>query len=155
MEQLIRFGEVKRGRLGISMQDVAGGEGAQVADVQSNSPAAQAGLKIGDVVIALNGRPVRGAAELRARLSVVPVGESVDLRVQRGKEARTLPARIGELEKGQVAGGLAIGELPARCSPRPSAKGCRGAMARCSSPLSRRARPRSCTACAPAISSSA
>jgi serine protease Do/serine protease DegQ len=112
MEQLIRFGEVKRGRLGISMQDVAGGEGAQVADVQGNSPAAQAGLKTGDVVIALNGRPVRGAAELRARLSVVPVGESVDLRVQRGSEAQVLRARIGELEKGQLAGGQTLRELP-------------------------------------------
>jgi Do/DeqQ family serine protease len=112
MDQLIRFGEVKRGRLGISMQDVAGGEGAQVADVQAKSPAAQAGLKVGDVVTALNGRPVRGAAELRARLSVVPVGESVDLRVQRGKEAQTLKARIGELEKGQVSGGQALPELP-------------------------------------------
>ena len=111
MDQLIRFGEVKRGRLGISMQDVAGGEGAQVADVQSNSPAAQAGLKVGDVVVALNGRPVRGPSELRARLSVVPVGESVDLKVQRGKETALLKARIGELEKGQVAGGQAIGEL--------------------------------------------
>jgi len=116
MDQLIRFGEVKRGRLGISMQDVAGGEGAQVADVQGNSPAAQAGLKAGDVVIALNGRPVRGAAELRARLSVVPVGESVDLRVQRGPEAQAPPlvlrARIGELDKGQLAGGQMIAELP-------------------------------------------
>src|ERR1700682_1356739 len=64
MDQLIRFSEVKRGRLGISMQDVAGGEGAQVADVQGNSPAAQAGLKTGDVVMALNGRSVRGAGAL-------------------------------------------------------------------------------------------
>jgi len=108
MDQLIRFGEVKRGRLGISMKDVEGGEGAQVADVQAQSPAAQAGLKTGDVVTALNGRPVRGPAELRARLSVVPVGETVELRVQRGKEAQTLKARIGELEKGQVTGGQAI-----------------------------------------------
>src|SRR5205814_8155984 len=34
IEQLARFGEVKRGRLGVSMQDVAGGEGAQIAQVQ-------------------------------------------------------------------------------------------------------------------------
>lgn len=126
MDQLIRFGEVKRGRLGISMQDLAGSEGAQVADVQSNSPAAQAGLKIGDVVIALNGRPVRGAAELRARLSVVPVGESVDLRVRRGKEATLLKARIGELEKGQVAGGQAIGELAGAMVAQAERKGLPG-----------------------------
>jgi serine protease Do/serine protease DegQ len=126
MEQLIRFGEVRRGRLGISMQDVAGGEGAEVAEVQGNSPAAQAGLKAGDVVIAFNGRPVRGAAELRARLSVVPVGDSVDLRVQRGKEAQVLKARIGELERGQVAGGLTMSELPGAIVAEAERKGLPG-----------------------------
>src|SRR4051812_570022 len=111
MDQLIRFGEVRRGRLGISMEDVAGGEGAKIAEVQPNSPAAQAGLKAGDVVNALNGRPVRGAAELRARLGVVPVGETVELRLQRGKEAHAVKARIGEIEKGQIAGAQSLPEL--------------------------------------------
>jgi Do/DeqQ family serine protease len=110
MEQLVKFGEVKRGRLGISMQDVVGGEGAAVAEVQPNSPASQAGLRKGDVVTGLNGRPVRGAAELRARLGVVPVGESVDLRVQRGGETRTLKAQIGPIET-RASGGEAVQEL--------------------------------------------
>jgi Do/DeqQ family serine protease len=112
MDQLIRFGEVKRGRLGIVMEDVPGAEGARIADVVAGSPAAQAGLRAGDVVTALNGRPVRGAAELRARLGVVPAGETVDLRLQRGSESQSIKVRIGELERGQVAGGQAIGELP-------------------------------------------
>jgi serine protease Do/serine protease DegQ len=111
IEQLTRFGEVRRGRLGVSMQDIAGSDGAQIAQVQQSSPAAQAGLQAGDVVVALNGRPVRGAAELRARLSVMPVGENVELRVQRGKENHALHARIGELEKGALSGGQAIPEL--------------------------------------------
>ena len=112
MEQLIRFGEVKRGRLGISMEDVVGGEGARIAEVQPGSPAAAAGIKAGDVVTGMNGRPVRGAAELRARLGVVPVGETVELRVQRGKETHAFKARIGEIEKGQIAGAQALPELP-------------------------------------------
>lgn len=112
MDQLIRYGEVKRGRLGISMQDVAGGEGALVAEVQAGSPAAQAGLRKGDVVTALNGRPVRGAAELRARLGIVPVGETVELRVQRGAETRTLKARVGPIEGAELrAGGQSLPEL--------------------------------------------
>ncbi|HUQ24824.1 MAG TPA: Do family serine endopeptidase [Burkholderiales bacterium] len=111
MDQLIRFGEVRRGRLGVAMQDVAGGDGATVTEVQVNSPAAQAGLRKGDVVVALNGRPVRGAAELRARLGVVAVGETVEMRVQRGNETQALKARIGELEKAKSAGGQAITEL--------------------------------------------
>ncbi len=112
MDQLIRYGEVKRGRLGISMQDLMGGEGALVAEVQAGSPAAQAGLRKGDVVSALNGRPVRGAAELRARLGIVPVGESVELRVQRGAETRTLKARVGPIEGAESrAGGQSLPEL--------------------------------------------
>ena len=112
MDQLIRYGEVKRGRLGISMQDVLGGEGAVIADVQAGSPAAQAGLRKGDVVTALNGRPVRGAAELRARLGVVPVGETVELRLRRGAETRTVKARVGPIEgSAPRAGGQALQEL--------------------------------------------
>jgi Do/DeqQ family serine protease len=111
MDQLVRYGEVRRGRLGIAMQDVAGSEGAVVTEVQARSPAAEAGLRKGDVVTGLNGRPVRGAAELRAQLGVVPVGEAIQLSVQRGSEKHTLKARIGELEKASSAGGQAIAEL--------------------------------------------
>ncbi|HEY7241716.1 MAG TPA: Do family serine endopeptidase [Burkholderiales bacterium] len=108
MEQLVRFGEVKRGRLGISMTDlVGGGEGAAIAEVQPNSPASKAGLRKGDVVTGFNGRPVRGPAELRARLGVVPVGDTVELQVQRGSETRTLKAEIGAIESG-AAGGEAV-----------------------------------------------
>ena len=110
MEQLVKFGEVKRGRLGISMTDVVGGEGATLAEVQADSPASKAGLRKGDVVTGFNGRPVRGAAELRARLGVVPVGDTVDLQVQRGGEQRTLRAQIGAIET-RASGGQAVQEL--------------------------------------------
>jgi Do/DeqQ family serine protease len=111
MDQLIRYGEMRRGRLGLSMQDVIGGQGAAVAEVQPESPALQAGLRKGDVITAFNGRPVRSAAELRARLGVMPVGETVELRVQRGGESRSLKARIGEIAGGAAAGGQAVQEL--------------------------------------------
>jgi serine protease Do/serine protease DegQ len=111
MDQLIRFGEVKRGRLGIGMSPVVGGgDGALIGEVEPNSPAATAGLRKGDVVIALNGQPVRGPAELRARLGVVPAGDTVDLKLQRGKETQTVKARIGEIDKAQ-AGGEPLAEL--------------------------------------------
>src|ERR687887_576376 len=112
MTQLIRFGEVKRGRLGIAMQANVGGiDGAQIADVEPNSPAAAAGLRKGDVVTALNGHPVRGPAELRARLGVVPAGETVELKVQRGKETQMISARIAEIDRSQAGGGQTVPEL--------------------------------------------
>ncbi|HEX6321589.1 MAG TPA: PDZ domain-containing protein, partial [Burkholderiales bacterium] len=111
MSQLIRFGEVRRGQLGLSMTDVVGAEGATIAEVQPNSPAAQAGLRKGDVVNALNGRPVRSAAELRARLGVMPAGETVELRVQRGKGSQVLKAKIGEIAGAGGAGGQTVQEL--------------------------------------------
>ena len=104
VQQLAKSGEMKRGRLGISMEDAVGVQGATIAEVQQGSAGAQAGLQKGDVVTAINGRPVRGSAELRARLGVVPAGETVELRVQRGNEARVAKARIEEIEKGQASG---------------------------------------------------
>ena len=95
MDQLVRFGEVRRGRLGVAMQNVVGGDGASVTEVEARSPAAEAGLRKGDVIVALNGRAVRGAAELRARLSVVPVGERVELGVQRGGQPQLIRATVG------------------------------------------------------------
>ncbi|MBW8905427.1 MAG: Do family serine endopeptidase [Betaproteobacteria bacterium] len=111
MEQLIKFGEVKRGRLGIAMTNAIGVEGAQIAEVEPNSPAATAGLHKGDVVVALNGHPVRGSAELRARLGVVPAGDTVELKVQRGKETELVKARIAEVDRAQAAGGQSLPEL--------------------------------------------
>jgi len=121
MEQLIRFGKVKRGRLGISMKEltpelartlgVTADEGAVIAEVQNDSPAARAGLQPGDVVVAVNGRPVRSASELRARLGVMPVGEEVTLKVLRGAQTRTVRARIGAIEAHAVPGGQAVPEL--------------------------------------------
>ena len=108
VSQLIQFGEVKRGRLGLVMQDLAGVEGAAIVEIEPDSPAAKAGVQKGDVVTALNGRLVRGAAELRARLGVVPVGESVELKVQRGSGSRTLKAVVGEVQKGQGTSGEAV-----------------------------------------------
>jgi len=121
MSQLIRFGEVRRGRLGISTQDltpalakslgVRAREGVVVAEVQPGSTAAAAGLRKGDVVVALNGRPMRSSAEMRALLAVTPAGETVEMRVLRGTEERSLRVRIGEIAARHATGGETIDAL--------------------------------------------
>jgi Do/DeqQ family serine protease len=121
MNQIVRFGEVRRGRLGIEMGDLTPAlakklgvnslDGALIGVVQPGSPAEKAGLREGDVVTALNGRAIRHAAELRARLGLTPVGEEVELRVNRGGGARSLRAQIAPPD---VSGGdgQTIAQLP-------------------------------------------
>ena len=121
MNQIIRNGEVRRGRLGIEMADLTPElakklgvntlDGAVMAVVQSGSPADKAGLREGDVVTALNGRTIRNVAELRARLGLTPIGEEVEMRVNRSGNVRTVRARIAapDVSTGE---GQAIAQLP-------------------------------------------
>ena len=121
MNQIARYGEVRRGRLGIEMADLtpelakklgAGSlEGAVVAAVQPDSPALKAGLREGDLVVGLNGRPIRNAAELRARLGLTPIGEQVELRVNRGGETRMLRVQIAAPQEHTPGQGQAIPQL--------------------------------------------
>ena len=122
LNQILRFGEVRRGRLGIEMADltpalakklgVSAQDGAVVAVVQPGSPAEKAGLRASDVVTALNGRPIRAAAELRARLGLTPVGEEIELRVLRGGETRTIKTRIAAPQEVSSTEGQAVPQLP-------------------------------------------
>jgi Do/DeqQ family serine protease len=108
MEQLLRFGEVKRGKLGVTTEDltpdlakklgISGvSEGAVIVAIESNSPAAKAGLRKNDVVVAANGRAVRNSADVRNRIGLTPIGEEVDLRVVRGGQTVQARTRVGEL----------------------------------------------------------
>ena len=107
MEQIIRYGEVRRGRVGVVTQDMThelaqslaagSADGAVVVKIEPGSPADKAGLKPRDIVTGVNGKPVRGSADLRNRMGLIPVGEEVQLRVQRGGRPLDLRLRIGEL----------------------------------------------------------
>jgi Do/DeqQ family serine protease len=107
MEQIIRYGEVRRGRVGVVTQDMThelaqslaagSADGAVVVKIEPGSPADKAGLKPRDIVTGVNGKPVRGSADLRNRMGLIPVGEEVTLRVQRGGQPLALRLRIGEL----------------------------------------------------------
>ena len=122
MNQIVRFGEVRRGRLGIEMADltpelakklgVTSLDGAVIAVVQPGSPAEKAGLRERDIVTGLNGRPIRNAAELRARLGLTPVGEEVEMRINRGGAPRTLRVQIAAPQELGAGEGQAVAQLP-------------------------------------------
>jgi serine protease Do/serine protease DegQ len=122
MNQIVRHGEVRRGRLGIEMADltpeiakklgVTSLEGAVIATVQPGSPAERAGLRERDIVTALNGRPIRSSAELRTRLGLTPVGEEVELRIHRGGATRAMRLKIAAPQEPASADGQPVQQLP-------------------------------------------
>lgn len=113
-EQLVEHGEVSRGQLGISVQDLAPAlaeafgldtrGGVVVTQVVPDSPADQAGLRTGDVVLRVDGRSVRNATELRNTIGLLRVGQSVELEIRRNGEQRMIQATVESREVAQVDG---------------------------------------------------
>jgi serine protease Do len=99
---LVSRGKVVRGYLGVGVQDltptlaesfgIAGTTGALITDVRADGPAAQAGLKSGDVVTALNGQPVTGSSQLSLSVAEAGPGATLTLQVQRDGKSRTITA---------------------------------------------------------------
>jgi serine protease DegQ len=102
MQQLIRYGEVRRGSLGVQVQnltaDLAGafnletGNGVVIAEVYSGSAAAAAGLEPGDVVVTIDGRQVSSEQDFRTKEGLFPVGQQ--LTVEYIRDGRTNQAEI-------------------------------------------------------------
>jgi serine protease Do/serine protease DegQ len=98
MIQLVKHGKVQRGRLGAQAQDLTPElaqafnipmrRGAVVTSVEPKSAADRAGLRPGDIVVAVNGKPIRDAGDLRNSIGLLRVGEKVRLKVLR--EGKTL-----------------------------------------------------------------
>ncbi|HLH98852.1 MAG TPA: Do family serine endopeptidase [Xanthobacteraceae bacterium] len=105
MQQIIQHGDVRRGRIGISTQDLTPdlaeafhtkpNAGAVIAEVAPRSPAEQAGIRKGDVVIAANGVPIRSSTQLRNKIGLTPVGDRIELEVERNGMPQKIPVRVG------------------------------------------------------------
>jgi serine protease DegQ len=120
--QLLEYGEVQRGRLGIYIQDLTPelaealnldvDRGAIVTQVDPGSPAERAGIRVEDVITELNGVPIEGSADLRNRVGLVRVGEEVELEVIRDGERERITATVGETTSAALpAGGQTIERL--------------------------------------------
>jgi serine protease Do/serine protease DegQ len=115
VDQLVEHGEVKRGQLGITLQDltpqladafgIANGGGAIVSQVLDDSPAERAGLRPGDVIVAVKGRPLRGASQLRNIVGLQRIGEAVQLEVVRDGSQRSLRLEIEAPRSAHLDGG--------------------------------------------------
>jgi serine protease Do len=107
MDQILKNGKVVRAYMGILPQDMtpdmakAFGEkearGVVVGDVTPNSPAQHAGLQRGDIMLAVNGKPVADANQLRMTISMMQPGTDVKLRVMRNGSERDLDVKLAEM----------------------------------------------------------
>jgi serine protease Do len=107
MEQLEKNGVVHRGYLGIHIQTLTNRDlaerlgvpkegGVLVSEVEEKAPGAKAGLKDGDVITAMNGKPVHDGQELKTLIASLPLGKQVELNIVREGKAETLKATIEE-----------------------------------------------------------
>jgi serine protease Do len=107
--QLAEKGQVERGWLGVTAQpltrDLAASlgvsrtEGALVSQVWEGSPAAAAGLRRGDVIVALDGRKIGRATDLSLLVAAAPVGKDIGVSVLREGKPVTLTARVARREQ--------------------------------------------------------
>jgi len=106
MDQLIKYGQVKRGVLGVQLYSVNADiakefgltetTGALVAGVAQGSAAERAGIKTGDIITSLNGVTMKSSGELRNAIGMLHVGDKVDLGLLREGKPRKVTALIAE-----------------------------------------------------------
>jgi len=102
MSQLIATGHVERGRIGIALEDIdapATGrpEGARIREISPDSPAERAGLRKGDVILKANDLPIRSATQLRNLIGLTPVGQHVQMIIERDHAQEGVTVEIAPL----------------------------------------------------------
>ena len=113
LEGLVQNGHVERGFLGVNIQDLTPElakefklnrtSGALVSEVTPQSPADQAGLRNGDVVVEFNGKPVTDSRHLKLQVGATSPGSSVPLKILRNGGTKTLQVTVKELPNDKLA----------------------------------------------------
>lgn len=109
MSQVMKTGVVSRGYLGVSIQaidkdlqeafDLKNGDGALIAEVVKDSPAEKAGLKSGDVIESLDGKPIKSAAQLQNNIMLMEPGSQILLGVNRKGQKIKVAVTLGNHSK--------------------------------------------------------
>ena len=112
--QLIQFGGVQRGHLGITTKPLSSnmarslripqGQGVVVTAVENDSPATEARVRKGDILTAINGHPVESPTQLQTTIGLFPIGKEVKLSLLRGNHPRNLFATIRKPVSRTLAG---------------------------------------------------
>lgn len=107
IDQILEHGEVKRGQLGVIIQDLSRElaeafdidkqqRGVVIAGVQPGSAAESAGLEAGDIVISIDGEPVESSAQLRNEIGQRRIGQKLRITILRDGKTKVVQAKVGE-----------------------------------------------------------
>jgi len=114
IRQLQEHGEVKRGRIGITIQNITpelqsafnlknGQQGVLVTSVLEGSSAEEAGLKEGDVIVSVDNQPTKSVGQLRTRIGMKSIGDEVEVALIRNGDLKQFTVEIGKIEaQGQI-----------------------------------------------------
>lgn len=108
-QQIIKFGSIHRGLMGIFVQHLTPElaqslgypedfQGALVSQVNENSPAEQAGLKAGDIIIQINDTKITQATQVKTTISLLRVGSTAKIMIQRDNKPQTLNAVVTDIK---------------------------------------------------------
>ena len=111
-DQLLKYGEVKRGYLGVSAQNltddlskafgVETNRGAIITRVQKDSPADLSGIEVGDVVTKINNKAIENAASMRNKIGLLKINSTITLQINRKGKVLTKKVRIVEPDKAKI-----------------------------------------------------
>ncbi len=106
-DDLVKYGKVTRGRIGVVVQPMTKplaesfglkqAEGALISQIETDGPAARAGLKTGDVILAWNGTPIGESSDLPALVAGTKPGQTATARVWRDGAAKDMKVAVGEM----------------------------------------------------------
>ncbi len=113
MDSIVQHGRVVRGYIGVTIQDVtptlaeqfklpASMDGALVAEIAPKSPAEKAGLESGDVIIEVNGKPIKDSRHLKLQVAQIAPGTTVPLKVMRDGKERSMEVVLKEFPKDET-----------------------------------------------------
>ena len=107
MDDLVKKGKVTRGWLGIGIQPltpelaksfgVTPDDGILVSQIMPKGPAEAAGLKTGDLILSVDGKPMKDPRQLQGVIAETDIGKTLEVQILRDKEKRTLQVRVGEM----------------------------------------------------------
>ncbi len=116
MEQILDSGEVRRGRLGIGIQEISvdlqiefglenGQQGVLITNIEEGSTAEKGGLQADDIIVAINGEKTTSSGQLRSQIGSHKIGDEVEVTVKRGSQEKTYAIEIGEPMDAELANG--------------------------------------------------